>query len=79
MWHAPPAVHFSTLQATRTLIQFSWYKVKNPNSTTPTIEVRIAADVQPHKVLPWYRQKGPFDSVKDLEISIAVSLLKISS
>lgn len=32
----------------------------------PTIEIGIAADVQPYKVPPWYWENRTLDSVQDL-------------
>lgn len=56
---------------------FSRYMKKNQNGATHTIEVWIAADIQPYKVFSWYWQKRPLYSVKDLQNSIAVSLQMI--
>lgn len=58
--------------------EFNQYTVKNQNSATHTVKIRIAADIQPHKVFSGYRQDRPFNSVKDLENNTVVSLLKIS-
>ena len=56
---------------------FNQYMEKSQNSATRTIEIWIAADIQPYKVFSWYWQKRPLYSVKDLQNSIVVSLQTI--